>query len=381
MKKLFLVLILLILLPGIVLAQSESDKYTELQRQIDELSKKLQETRNRAASLANQVAYMDNQLRLTLLKITETGTQVAETETEIEDLGDRIILLEGSLTEASKALIGRVVATYKTKGISPLWFMLSADGFTDAVSRVKYLSLVQAHDKKLMFQIQATKTDFEEQKKLLEEKKIELDLLNEKLKTQKSSWEQQKKDKEALLSLTKNDEKKYQTLLVAARAEQSAIESALKQAFLQLTNGQPVNEGAAIALMGNSGSPVCSTGAHLHFEVTKDGVRQNPAGYLKSTAIVWDNDPDGPFEFTGGWNWPMDNPRVTQGYGMTYWARTGFYSGNPHTGIDIVSSNAVIKAPKSGTLYRGSASCGGVGLNYVAIDHGDKIISWYWHVQ
>lgn len=77
----------------------------------------------------------------------------------------------------------------------------------------------------------------------------------------------------------------------------------------------------------------------------------------------------------------MESPRITQGYGMTYYARTGFYGGSPHTGVDMISNNPIIRAPKKGTLYRGSASCRGAGMNYVAIDHGEGIISWYWHVQ
>jgi murein DD-endopeptidase MepM/ murein hydrolase activator NlpD len=85
--------------------------------------------------------------------------------------------------------------------------------------------------------------------------------------------------------------------------------------------------------------------------------------------------------FTGDWNWPISDPKITQEYGMSYWARLGWYNGGPHTGIDMTSTNSIIKAPKKGTLYKGSASCRGVGMNFVAIDHGDGLISWYWHVQ
>lgn len=363
-------------------AETDVEKFNELQSQIDDLTKKLSETRTRATSLANQIVYMDSQMRLATLKITETTHQITNLEDEIEHLTSRIGVLENSLTDISQLLIDRVVATYKSSQVPVLFSILSSDGFSELISKAKYLALVQSHDKRLLFEVQSTKSDFEHQKQVLEDKKTELDLLQKKLEDQKVQLTQQKADKESLLTVTKNDEQRYQKLLEEAKAEQSAISAVISKAIFQLKDGTPIDEGKEIALMGNSGSPSCSTAAHLHFEVTKDGSRQNPSGYLGGHDVTWDNSPDSPFSFTGSWNWPMnDSIRVTQGYGMTYWARTGFYGGGPHTGIDMVSSNIVIKAPKGGTLYKGSGRCGSSTLKWVAIDHGEGIVSWYFHVQ
>ena len=204
-----------------------------------------------------------------------------------------------------------------------------------------------------------------------------------KLDIQNLDLNRQRATKEALLETTKNDEKQYQKMLAAARAEQAAFQKAIAEAVSQLKDGTPVEQGAEIALMGNSGGPGCSTATHLHFEVTdKNGVTQNPANYLKPEwNLIWDTSPDSPFTLTGNWDWPLQNPRITQGYGYTWWANSGFYNGKPHTGIDMVDDNdIVIRAPKSGTLYKGSASCRGSAMNYVAIEH-DDVITWYWHVK
>jgi murein DD-endopeptidase MepM/ murein hydrolase activator NlpD len=86
--------------------------------------------------------------------------------------------------------------------------------------------------------------------------------------------------------------------------------------------------------------------------------------------------------FTGDWDWPIQNPRITQEYGETFWTRLPWWPYKFHTGIDMTSSNSVIRAPKGGTLYKGTTTCGsGCPINFVAIDHGDGLISWYWHVQ
>ena len=271
--------------------------------------------------------------------------------------------------------------------------MLSSDGFSELISKAKYLRLVQSHDKKILFEVQSTKADFESQKQLLEEKKTELDLLKEKLEVQQKDLDKQKQDKQSLLTITRSDEKKYQELLTKAKAEQNAIEIVMKQAILSLKDGTPISEGAQIAFMGNTGAPSCSTGAHLHFEMTENGNRRNPADLLKGRDVTWDNSPDGPFGFGGDWNWPLEGTvRITQGYGMTYFARTGFYGGGQAAlffvvfdavaqEIDMVGSNTMIKSPKSGTLYKGATSCGGSTMKWVAVDHGSGMMTWYFHVQ
>ena len=66
---------------------------------------------------------------------------------------------------------------------------------------------------------------------------------------------------------------------------------------------------------------------------------------------------------------------------MTAYAKTGAYSGGPHTGLDMVSDDLVVKAVKTGTLYKGAIGCGGGVLSYVKVDHqGSNIATYYLHV-
>ncbi len=361
------------------LQQQLEDKEKEIQ----ELEAKLQEIVSTKKTLNNQISYFNNQIKLTGLQIAQTEDQIASLQQTINELSAKISELDVDLDNLSKLLVERIVRTYKGRGVDSLRLFLTADGFDDLFSRYKYIRVVQLHDRQVMEQLEQSRQVYDQQKQLKLEKQLELAQLEEKLTSQKSSLDHQKATKEALLEVTKNDEKKYQEMLAAARAEQAAMEQAIADAIMQLKDGTPIEKGEEIALMGNSGAPGCSTAAHLHFEITdKNGVHQNPANYLKPEwNIIWDNSPDQPFALTGNWDWPMQNARITQGYGYTWWANSGFYNGKPHTGIDMVDDESnIIRAPKSGTLYKGHTYCGSSQMNYVAIEH-DDVISWYWHVQ
>lgn len=373
--KKILLLVIFIVFPTFILSarlvKAEACQDLSGQEKIDCLTNEVNRLTEQSRTLSNQIAQFNAQIYLTTLKIQQT-------EEKILLLGGRIDQLEVSLTSLSNAFSQRAIETYKmTRVGDPVLLLVSAPNLGEAVSRFHYLARIQEADRELMQKLQVAQNNYKVDKTSQETLQTELEL-------QKANLDSQKKDKAALLVITKNDEKTYQALLAKALAEQVAIKSAISNALELLKNGggDPVSAGDAIALIGNSGAPNCSTGAHLHFSILKDGNIQNPADYLKNIPVGWENQPDGPFGFSGDWDWPVSSPSITQGFGMTYWARLGWYRGNIHDGIDIVSSASdVIKAPKGGKIIRGATSCGGSTLKYAAIAHDGGVISVYLHIQ
>ena len=84
----------------------------------------------------------------------------------------------------------------------------------------------------------------------------------------------------------------------------------------------------------------------------------------------------------GYFNYPVSSIRITQGYGMTSYAKAGAYGGKPHNGIDFgVSVGNSIFAVKGGKVV-------GVGNNgkyaygkWIAVDHGDGLLTLYGHLS
>lgn len=365
LKKLLAVIFLLLISVNLVSGKT----IDELQKEIETYEQELMKLSVQSKTLSNQIAQFDAQIKLTTLKITQT-------EEKILLLGGRIEQLEDSLKSLETAFSSRVVETYKlSKFESNFVYVLTAPDIGGAVLRFHYLQKIQEADRNLFERLQKAQGVYKIEKEDQEE-------LGSQLKNQKAVLDSQKAAKAKLLAITRNDEKKYQDLLSKARAEIEAIASIIAGQGKETEVGH-VSEGARIASIIPSSS-ACSSGGHLHLEVVKDKVHQNPANFLLNKSVTWDNYPDGQFGFSGSWSWPINDPiRITQGYGMTYYAATlRYYGGGPHTGIDMVNTgDYTVKAVKSGTLYLGSIVCGGGTLRYTHVKQDDGYDTYYLHVN
>lgn len=365
--------------------QSSSEKLNDLRKKITDLQNKISELQTKEKSLSSEIALMDNQIRLTQLRINATQQELSELTRDIAAAKKRIEDLEFSLNIITKLLVNRVIVTYQVGSIEPLQILITSGDPSNFLSRLSYLKIVQEHDKKLVYSTSQAKNDYENQKKIFEGKKKQAETLKAQLEGYHTQLNEEKATKDELLRITKNSESEYQRQLSAAITERSAIEGVVSS--LKLEDGTPVREGQIIAGVGNTGYPSCSTGPHLHFEIRVHGAISDPATYLKP-GVSWEYSYDpslyslyGTIDPRGDWNWPLlETIRINQGYGSHGYSSR--YPGGIHTGIDMESSSSIaIKAPKDGTLYKGTTACGSSPLKFVAVDHGDGIISWYWHVQ
>lgn len=84
---------------------------------------------------------------------------------------------------------------------------------------------------------------------------------------------------------------------------------------------------------------------------------------------------------SGAWQWPMNNHKVSQGFGNYYPPKAA--SGRPyHAGMDLVNSDRIILAAASGTVaFKGTSTYNG---NHIVLKHnlnGTTVYTLYAHLE
>ena len=303
-KRIIIFVVLFFLVIFSVNAQDTSD----LQKKISEYQAKLQQLKQQKSTLSSQIQYMDTQVYLTTLQINQTEQKIISTGKEIELLGSRIDGLDQSLDYLSKQLIKRIVVGYKKKPFTIFSLLFENNSANDFLNQVKYLKTARDNNQKLLYTFQETKTNAEEQKKLREEKKVELDKLTETLNYQKQSLNNQKVQKQKLLNDTQSDEATYQRLLTQAQAQLAGFKSFVSSAGAGVISANQFGNGSdgsyysqrdarwASQSIGYSSENILNVGClltsvamiakHYGDNVTPGDIASDPSRFYGSTAYM-----------------------------------------------------------------------------------------------
>lgn len=354
-------------------ASAVDDKIRQLQEKIGQLQ-------SQEGSLSKEIGILSNSIELTNLQIAAKKGTIAKLEVEIQDISQQIERIEENLRLQIAQYQIRIPYTYKSQVTPQFGVMLLTDNIEKAIYRAQFFSRMQKISSQNLIALKKTQNGFAQQKDLRESKKSQQESLKNELVADYIKLDSQKKQKQQMLTDTKNSEAVYKTLLAQAMAEKQAIEKAI----INSTQVGPVKKGDPIALFGNSGYPGCSTGPHLHFEVRQSGSWVNAESYLSGRDVGDDQNGGTSHVGSGSWDWPLEGDIViTQRYGKTPYSWRYSYSGGIHTGVDMISNTStVIRAPADGTLYSSSESCGsGSIIKIKYIEHGNGTTSFYLHVQ
>ncbi|MBI5742238.1 MAG: peptidoglycan DD-metalloendopeptidase family protein, partial [Candidatus Niyogibacteria bacterium] len=216
--------------------------------------------------------------------------------------------------------------------------LLAHDQLSDFFSNLKQLEDLESGIGANLTALRDAKMELEKKQEELQGKKNDLEDLRSQLADRKDIQENAKEEKQGLLKSTKNKEVEYQKMLLAREKERAAI----------------IKDIATI----------------------EDEMRK----LIDPTALPTPN--------RGVLAWPVANPKIVQGFGMTDFAKNNsdVYNGKGHNGVDFRApvGTPIYAAGDGEALKTGNSdlSCpGGSYGKWILIEHPNNLATLYAHLS
>lgn len=303
-----------------------NSKISSTQGEAKTLKAALTQLETRRVGLTKDISYTKLRIEKAEDNIVFTKNKISSTETKLEDT-------KAALAETLRALIHNEQSVPAFVGV-----LAPYAHFSDVIDIDKRTKDVTVAINEKAQALTDVKTTLAIQKATYEEHKNSLLSLNETLTAQKSIVDQTSKDKNSLLTQTKNKEAEYQKLVAARKKKKSDLETEMLDVESKLKTIVDVSK------------------------IPKYG-----KGILQ---------------------FPLDNPIITQYFGNTPFASQNpqVYNGSGHNGIDLGTRvGTQIYAAASGVVLGTGdtdASCNGVSYGkWVLIKHANGLSTLYAHLS
>ncbi|MBI2626920.1 MAG: peptidoglycan DD-metalloendopeptidase family protein [Parcubacteria group bacterium] len=332
-----------ILFFSLVSADQVQDRIDQLRQQIQALEEQSQKyrqdinrTRQEGESLKQEIASLNSQLNQLLVQIRITSNKITTKELEIQQLQSQMGDLLLKIDESKLTISQLIREINELDNVSLLAMLFKYAQLSEIFNQYEQTSNIQ---QELLTKIEELK-DFRDELNVkkgdAEVKQQDLENLKSQQQAERSTVNGAKSQKDNLLKITKGQEVQYQKLLVDIEKKKTEFFKELQQLELQARG-----KGEFIVHVTAKSIP--------------------PRG-------------------TKIFQWPEAVKRLTQGYGMTAFARRGAYGGAPHNGIDMaIGFGSELKAIGSGVILA-SGNNNGWG-NWVAVRHDNDLVSLYGHMS
>ncbi len=321
----------------------------ELQGKMRSLEQQIQDLENQAKAyqavirkketnintLSARISLFNNRIKKLENDINLTAQEISLKNLLIQSLGleiDQALLNIGQKKVALANLI-KAINDLDQKGIVVILF--TGERLSDFFDQAQYMSKVHQKLNVTLVNLVELKRNLEAKKQEAEKEKERLEGLKRRASVQHYALAQQRRKQKELLQKTKGEEKAYQAMLRRVAKQRADL---LRE--LAITEKE-------IARQKN----------FLFYSQAKT---IPPAGTLL-------------------FRWPERNAILTQGYGMTAFAKTGAYGGAGHNGIDMSAGlgSPILAAADGEILVSGTNRGWG---NWVAIKHPNGMVTLYAHM-
>jgi len=224
MKKIGILLLLyILLLPKIVFAAecietNSGMSEPELQDIATACEAKISSNRSDQNTLKVAISTLNSKINLAQAQINQTQVQINTLEKEVNVLDGVLETVTDSMFQLEKIYVSRVKESYKRYRETPIDLIFSSSSIGDYFTKLKYLNILKTKDQLILAELERSRINYDQRKQDKVQKQQEVEKLKAKLVAQKKVIDVQQKEKQKILAITQNDEKKYQSLLAQANS-------------------------------------------------------------------------------------------------------------------------------------------------------------------
>ena len=314
---------------------NHNNKIEKLEKEIKIYEKEIQTVEGEAKTLQSAVQVLDINQKKIGTEIKKTETNIKKTNLTISGLGGEIGEIEAKIESNTTAIIKALNDMRQKDEESLIENFLTNKSIAEVLDEYESISQFQQKVRDQSKELALYKKELSDKKIITEEEKKKLVNLKTGLNDQNKILEINKKEKNTLLSTTKNKEAEYKKILAERQAEKERFEKEL-----------------------------------FEFE-SKLKIAIDPKSY--------------PSSGKGIFSWPLDNVFITQYFGKTIDSARLYKSGT-HNGIDFRASRGTpVKATLDGVVVGigntdAQNGCYSYG-KWILISHPNGLSTLYAHLD
>jgi septal ring factor EnvC (AmiA/AmiB activator) len=207
--------------------QENRDRLRELQRQLGREREKAKEAGKKEAALAQELSRIERDLKQKTQTLQDLETKLRASTQQITKLSREITATEARLLRSKSLLKRRLRAIYKQGRFGYVRMLLSAEDFSTAGRRLKYLSAVAGQDQRLMQRYGTTLSDLSQKRADLTRYQAEVAEAKEKAAAVRSQISEEQRKRRILLASVREEKAGHQArikeLEVSAKDLQALI--------------------------------------------------------------------------------------------------------------------------------------------------------------
>ncbi|MCA9366181.1 peptidoglycan DD-metalloendopeptidase family protein [Candidatus Kaiserbacteria bacterium] len=314
----------------------KNERLDQIEQEIKEFESALGEVGAEKKTLQDAIYRLNLERKKVLADIDYTQNKISSTDLEINKLTLEISNTERSIAKNEQAISEILRRLYSSDNDSFVEILLSKDNLAEFWDEVDSLETVRNSMSEQVDALQTLREELGGKKKQETDERDALVDLKAQYSGQHAVLENNKAEKDQLLTETRNEEAEYQAMLAERKA---AREQLIKE--------------------------VQDIESQLQFILDPNKI---------------------PTPGTAVFRWPLDNVVITQYFGYTKFALSGAYNGSKHNGIDLGTPvGTKVYAPLTGTI-RATGNTDAVPGCYswgkwILIDHPNGLSTLFAHLS